>query len=186
MALKKTNAVISWILIALLLVHIYTTLVYLLTGRFDLQIMMKVPRALAIVCVIHVCISLAIVFFMHDGSDFTKYGKLNQRTFMQRLSGLLILLLVHPHVKLFASFIYESVPLSAGRKILVFVVEMLFFGAIYTHLECSFSRSLITMGLIRSEKTEHAVDIAARALCALGFAVTFFALARFLIMWDPA
>ena len=115
MILKKTNAVISWILIALLLVHIYTTLVYLLTGRFNLELMMKAPRALAVVCIIHVCISLAIVFFMHDGSDFTRYGKLNQRTFMQRLSGLMILLLVHPHVKLFASFIYENVPLSAGR-----------------------------------------------------------------------
>ena len=186
MALKKLNAVTSWILTALLFVHIYTTLVYLLTGRFDLQVMMKVPRALAIVCVIHVCISLAIVFFMHDGSDFTKYGKLNQRTFMQRLSGLLILLLVHPHVKLFAGFIYENLPLSAGRKIFVFIVEMLFFGAIYTHLECSFSRSLITMGLIRSEKAERTVDYAMRTLCVLGFAVTFFALARFLVMWDPA
>lgn len=186
MALKKINAVASWILIALLLVHIFTTLAYLLTGWVNMDIMMKAPRALAIVCVIHVCISLAIVFFMHDGSDFTRYGKLNQRTFMQRLSGLMILLLVHPHVKLFASFIYENVPLSAGRKILVFAVEMLFFGAIYTHLECSFSRSLITMGLIRSEKAERAVDYTMRTLCVLGFALTFFALARFLIMWDPA
>lgn len=186
MALKKINAVASWILIALLLVHIFTTLAYLLTGWVNMDIMMKAPRALAIVCVIHVCISLAIVFFMHDGSDFTRYGKLNQRTFMQRLSGLLILLLVHPHVKLFAGFIYENLPLNPGRKIFIFIVEMLFFGAIYTHLECSFSRSLITMGLIRSEKAERAVDWAARALCALGFAVTFFALARFLIMWDPA
>ena len=186
MILKKTNAVISWILIALLLVHIYTTLVYLLTGRFNLELMMKAPRALAVVCIIHVCISLAIVFFMHDGSDFGRYGKLNQRTFMQRLSGLMILLLVHPHVKLFESFIYENVPLSAGRKIFVFIVEMLFFGSIYTHLECSFSRSLITMGLIRSEKAERAVDYAARAFSVLGFVVTFFALARFLILWDPA
>jgi hypothetical protein len=42
------------------------------------------------------------------------------------------------------------------------------------------------MGLIRSEKAERAVDYTMRALCVLGFALTFFALARFLIMWDPA
>ena len=46
MALKKTNAVISWILIALLLVHIFTTLAYLLTGWVNMDIMMKAPRAL--------------------------------------------------------------------------------------------------------------------------------------------
>ncbi len=169
-----------------LLVHIVTTLAFLLTGWFDLKLFMTVPRIVAVVCVIHVCISLYIVFFKHDGTNIGGYGKLNQRTIVQRASGILILLLVHPHVQLFSSFIYEGLPISVPRKILVFVVEMLFFGAIYTHIECSFSRSFISLGLIRSEKTEHRIDICARTFAAVGFAVTFFALARFLIGWPTA
>lgn len=186
MTIKKLNAVCSWILIALLLVHIFTTLVYLAMGIFSLKVMMTVPRVLAMVCILHVCLSLWIVFFMHDGSKFDRYGKLNQRTFMQRLSGLMILALVHPHVKIFASFIYDHSALAPARKLMVFVVEMLFFFAIYVHLECSFSRSLITMGLIRSEKAEHAVDIAARTFSAVFFVLTFVILARFLITWPTA
>lgn len=186
MVIKKLNAVCSWILIALLLVHIFTTLLYMAADIYNLQLMMKVPRILAMVCILHICFSLWIVFFMHDGSKFDRYGKLNQRTFMQRLSGLLILALVHLHVKIFASFIYDHSALSPARKLLVFVVEMMFFAAIYVHLECSFSRSLITMGLIRSEKTEHAIDIAARTFSAVFFALTFIILARFLITWPTA
>lgn len=186
MVIKKLNAVLSWILTALLIGHIATTLNFLLTGAYDFQVMMKLPRILAVVCILHVCLSIGIVFFMHDGSDLTKYRKLNQRTLVQRASGLMILLLVHPHVRMFESFLYESVPLAPGKKILVFLVEMLSFASIYTHLGCSFSRSLITMGLIRSEKTEHRVDTAAAVLCAAGFALTFFALASFLIKWPSA
>lgn len=186
MGIKKLNAVISWILIILLLVHIVSTQVYMAAGIYNLALMMYSARALAIVCVLHVCLTMIVFFFMHDGADFDRYGKLNRRTFMQRLSGLVMLALVHAHVKLFSSFIYEGLAITAGRKILVFVIEMIFFGAVFTHLECSFSRSLITMGLIRSEKTEHAIDICARTLSALGFALTFILLARFLMMWDPA
>lgn len=186
MSLKKTNAVISWILIILLLVHIASTQLYMIAGIFNMQLMMQLPKALGMICVVHICISLGIVFFMHDGSDFTKYGKLNRKTLLQRLSGIMIILLIHAHINLFASFIYENLPISAGKKIVVFIVEMIFFGAIFLHLDSSFTKSFITMGMIRSEKTERGIDIAARIFCVFGFAFTFVVLARFLVMWDPA
>lgn len=186
MTSKKLNAVCTWILMPALLVHIVTTLAFLLTGWFDMKLFVIVPRIVGVVCIMHVCISMYIVFFKHDGANIGGYGKLNQRTIVQRASGIMILLLVHPHVKLFSSFLYENLPLPTPRKIVIFIVEMLFFGAIYTHLECSFSRSLITMGLIRSEKTEHTIDMCARTFAAVGFVVTFFALARFLISWPAA
>lgn len=173
-------------LLALLIVHVLTTTAFLLTGWMDMQLFMTLPRILAAVCVLHVCLSLIIVFFLHDGADMRRYGKEKQRVIVQRASGLVILALVHPHVKEFSAFLYEGLPLSVPQKLLVFLTEILFFGAVFTHIECSFSRSLISMGLIRSDKSEHAVDIAARTLCAILFAVVFFALARFLISWPAA
>lgn len=186
MTVKKLNAVCSWVLLALLIGHVATTTAFLLTGWFDMKLFVVLPRILAVVCVIHVCLSLFIVFFLHDGSDVSKYGKMSQRTIVQRASGLLILALVHPHVKLFSSFIYEGLPLTGLQKLGVFLVEILFFGSVFTHIECSFSRSLISMGLIRTDAAEKRVDYAARTLCALLFAFTMFSLARFLIFWQTA
>lgn len=186
MTVKKLNAVCTWILTATLLGHIVTTLAFLLTGWYELKLFMVLPRIVGIVCVIHVCISMYVFFIQHDGSYIGGYGRLNQRTIVQRASGILILALVHPHVKLFESFLYEGLPLSLPHKIMVFIVEMVFFGAIYTHLECSFSRSFISMGMIRSEKSEHVIDMGARTFAVAGFALTFFALARFLAGWPAA
>ena len=176
----------TWILTAVLLGHIVTTMAFLLTGWFDLKMFMALPKIVGIVCLIHVCISMYVIFLKHDGTDISGYGRLNRRTIAQRATGITILALVHPHVKLFESFLFESLPLSLPHKIVVFIVEMVFFGAIYLHLACSFSRSFITMGMIRSEKAEQAIDMGARIFAIAGFAVAFFALARFLINWPAA
>ena len=186
MALKKVNAIFAWILIILLMIHISTTVCYMLTGWYDLTLFTISARAVTVVCIAHVVLSLGIVFFMHDGANYSKYGGLNKRTIIQRASGLVILLLVHPHVKLFASFIYEHVPLSIPKKILVFAVEGLFFSAVFLHLGTSFSRSLITMGLLRTERGEKAADLAAKIVCVAGCAVALIALLYFLVNWPAA
>lgn len=186
MALKKVNAVLSWILIILLMIHISTTICFMFTGWYDLKLFTVLPKVMGAVCLAHVLISVGVVFIMHDGAEYRRYGRLNIRTILQRVSGLVILLLVYPHVQLFAGFIYEYLPLSMGKKTLVFLVEALFFCAIYVHLGVSFSRSLITIGALRTETGERRTDLAAKIVCIAGGAVALVALLYFLVNWPVA
>lgn len=65
----------------------------------------------------------------------------------------------------------------------IIVTEVLFFAAICTHPATSFSKSLITWGLIREEPTERRVNLIAEIVCAVLFVVPCFALVRFVLTW---
>jgi succinate dehydrogenase hydrophobic anchor subunit len=186
MLVKKTNSVISLILIILLMLHVGTTLCYLLTGWFEFDLFTKLPRILGAVCMAHIAFSCIAVFFLNNGSQIIKYGKMNMRTIVQRVSGLVILLSLHFHIKSFEDFLFNHEPLTYQGKIVVFVIEMLFFAVVFAHVGVSFSRALISLGCIRSETVERRTDIAAGVFLVLLFAVTFFALARFLMNWPSA
>ena len=194
MSLKKFNAVCSWILTAVLLAHVTVSVVFMLTGLYDLQLMIILSRTIAVVCTAHILVSLAVVFILRDRADKSrykgqkrkKYKSLNLRTLVQRASGLCILILLYPHIKLFTSFIYEFKPLAVGNKIIVFIVESLFFIMVFLHLAVSFSRSFISMGMIRTDAAEKRLDRTAFAVCAAGLAVVLVSLAVFLVKWPAA
>ena len=186
MIVKKCNTICSWILIIALIIHISVTVCFLFTGWYDVDLFIETSRAVAGICMLHICLSLAAVFFLHDGSDLGRYGRYNLQTIMQRASGLAILLLIHSHTRLFSNFLYEWLPLTMAGKVHVFVVEMIFFAVIFIHLVFSFSRSFITLGLIRTDVTMKRLDITAGIICAAGFVITFIALARFLVNWPAA
>lgn len=186
MILKKCNAVCSWILIIALIIHISLTMRFFVTGWYDVALFIVTSRAITVICILHVALSLGIVFFLHDGSDLRTYGRSNRRTIIQRASGLAILLLVHPHTQIFSSFIYDWLPLTTASKIIYFIIEAAFFAAVLLHLGVSFSRSFITMGMIRTDAAERRLDIAAGVLCAAGFLFTVIAMARFFVNWPAA
>lgn len=162
--------------------HFGTMSYSLLTGWYDFVICKTLARMTAGVVCVHVLISLIIVFFMHDGSRISHYAKRNMRTILQRASGLVILIMIHFHVKAFG-FIGAGQHLSGGDRVFILVTELIFFGAIFLHTATSFSRSFITMGLIRSEKTEKTID---RTVIVVTSALMIFitaVLTRFLVNW---
>ena len=182
MVLKKINAICSWIIIGFLLGHLGTMSYSMLTGWYDYSICKRLAYATAIVVAIHVTLSLILVFFFHDGANFSKYKKQNRQTFLQRASGLVIIALLHLHTKAFG-FIATGMSLSAADKCFLLVTEFLFFGAIFVHLGVSFSRSLISMGIIRSDTVQKRADCLLGIFCGLFLVITMVALTRFVALW---
>jgi len=180
--MKKINAVWGWLAIIALLAHLGTMTYSLLTGWYDFVICKTMAYATAITVGGHVVFAMIVVMFLHDGSNVGGYAKLNKRTILQRASGIAILVLLVAHVRSFG-FIVAGEPLSDLTKLFIIVTEVLFFAAICTHLATSFSKSLITWGLIRKETTEKRVDLAAEIVCAILFIVPSFALVRFVLFW---
>lgn len=182
MYLKKINAVSSWVVIGVLLGHLGTMCFSMLTGWYEYSICKGLAYLTAVVTSIHVGISLMLVFFFHDGTDYTRYKKQNRRVILQRVSALLIIALLHLHTKAFG-FIVTGMALSGSDKCFILITEFLFFGAIFTHLGVSFSRSLISMGMLRSEDVEKRMDCILGILCGLLQIITMVALTGFIVPW---
>lgn len=54
-----------------------------------------------------------------------------------------------------------------GAKFLVLVTEILFAGAAFLHLSVSFSRSMLTLGLLKNDRMEKLVDYVTWIICGL-------------------
>lgn len=182
MLLKKLNAICSWIIMGLLLGHLGTMSYSMLTGWYDYNICKKLAHGTAIAVAIHVMLSLLLVFFFHDGTDFSKYKKQNKRIILQRVSALVMLALLHLHIKAFG-FIVAGTVLSVADKGFILITEFVFFGSIFVHLGVSFSRSLISLGVLRSDAAQKRADCLLGTLCGLLFVVTMAALTRFVVLW---
>lgn len=182
MFFKKFNTICSWIIIGFLLGHLGTMCYSMLTGWYDVSICKGLAHQTAAAVAIHVMLSLILVFFFHDGADFSKYKKQNRRVILQRTSGLVIIALLHLHTKAFG-FIVTGMALSSAEKCFLLITELLFFGAIFVHLGVSFSRSLISMGMIRSDAVQKRVDWLLGIFCGLLLVITMVALTRFVALW---
>lgn len=182
MYLKKVNAICSWICTGLLLGHLGSMCYSMLTGWYDYSICKGLAHQTAAVATIHVVISLILVFFYHDGAEFSRYKKQNRRVILQRTSALLIIALLHLHTKAFG-FIATGMVLSAANKCFILITEFLFFAAIFSHLGVAFSRSLISMGMIRSDAVQKRVDCLLWIFCGLLLVITMVALAGFVVPW---
>ena len=180
--MKKLNAVWGWLAIVALLGHLITMTYSLSTGWYDFTICKTLAYATAVVVGGHVIFALIIVMFVHDGANLGRYAGLNKRTIIQRASGIAVLVLLVAHVHSFG-FIVAGEPLDAPAKAFIIVTEVLFFAAICTHLATSFSKSLVTWGLVREEATERRVDLVSEIVCAILFIVPSFSLVRFVLGW---
>lgn len=150
----------------------------MLTGWYDYNVCKTLAHLTAGSVGIHVILVMIIFFFLHDGSDFSRYRKENVRVIVQRISGLAMVALLHSHVKNY-SFIMSGDPFLAGDRVRVIILAILFFFAVFLHLTTSVSRALVTLGWIREMKSVRRTDAVLRIGNALLLAVTIFAVIRF-------
>ena len=180
--IKKWNAVCSWLLTLLLMGHLLVMSYSMWTGWYAYGLCKMLARGTALAAGAHAALTLAIFFFVNGGTGPGRYGRQNLRVILQRASALVILALLHLHVKAFG-FIVSGASLSGADKAFLLITELLFFGAVSLHLGMSFSRSLITMGLLSSDTAEKRADRAAWAISALLMAVSAAALVKFVVSW---
>lgn len=169
--IKKWNAVCSWMLTLFLLGHMLTMSIPMLTGGQDYSDCQILAEGIVATVLIHVVFCIVSYYPRRGVLNFHRYRKENWRLITQRISGIVILILLYPHMRVL-HLIISGASFSGGAKFLVLVTEILFAGAAFLHLSVSFSRSMLTLGLLRNDRMEKLVDYVTWIICGLLMVLT--------------
>lgn len=169
--IKKWNAVCSWMLTLFLLGHMLTMSIPVLTGGQDYSDCQILARGIVATVLIHVVFCIVSYYPRRGVLNFHRYRKENWRLITQRISGIVILILLYPHMRVL-HLIISGATFSGGAKFLVLVTEILFAGAAFLHLSVSFSRSMLTLGLLKNDRMEKLVDYVTWIICGLLMVLT--------------
>lgn len=169
--IKKWNAVCSWMLTLFLLGHMLTMSIPMLTGGQDYSDCQILTGGIVATVLIHVVLCIVSYYPRRGVLNFHRYRKENWRLITQRISGIVILILLYPHMRVL-HLIISGATFSGGAKFLVLVTEILFAGAAFLHLSVSFSRSMLTFGLLKSDRMEKLVDYVTWIICGLLMVLT--------------
>lgn len=169
--IKKWNAVCSWMLTLFLLGHMLTMSIPMLTGGQDYSDCQILAEGIVATVLIHVVLCIVSYYPRRGILNFHRYRKENWRLITQRISGIVILILLYPHMRVL-HLIISGASFSGGAKFLVLVTEILFAGAAFLHLSVSFSRSMLTLGLLRNDRMEKLVDYVTWIICGLLMVLT--------------
>lgn len=172
---RKINAIISLICSLLILTHgTYDAIWMICRGKIS-TLSIPVPFILVVFLVIHIILSIVTAILASSPKSKEKarmYQKENIKTLIQRASGILIILLLIPHVIGMKQFL--------NPKILHSIVHPLFFLLVYGHTAISFSKAFITLG-IGNAKFIKVIDILSTILCSLIFIASIIGL--YLVMY---
>lgn len=169
--IKKWNAVCSWMLTLFLLGHMLTMSIPMLTGGQDYSDCQILAEGIVATVLIHVVLCIVSYYPRRGVLNFHRYRKENWRLITQRISGIIILILLYPHMRVL-HLIISGASFSGGAKFLVLVTEILFAGAAFLHLSVSFSRSMLTLGLLKNDGMEKLVDYVTWIICGLLMVLT--------------
>ena len=169
--IKKWNAVCSWMLTLFLLGHMLTMSIPMLTGGQDYSDCQILAEGIMATVLIHVVLCIVSYYPRRGILNFHRYRKSNWRLITQRISGIVILILLYPHMRVL-HLIISGASFSGGAKFLVLVTEILFAGAAFLHLSVSFSRSMLTLGLLKNDRMEKLVDYVTWIICGLLMVLT--------------
>ncbi len=154
MNFKKTNAVLGLITIFLMTAHAVYQMFAYITFYYNPLVSKLTGFVLLGVVVLHVILSMLIVFTKTDSVTVT-YKRRNIRTVIQRVSAMMMVILLPVHV-----FEFELLKRNAGSavKYLIELTLILFYAALMLHISMSFSNALITLGLLEDMKKKKIID----------------------------
>lgn len=159
MLLRKINAGLSLLTTILLLDHAVFFSVWMLSRCRIEKSASFMPRMLALLMVIHAVLCVIQAVKSRKGAEKRKckaYPQMNIATYVQRITGVLMLLMIGLHV---AGSLNHFQP-----KALHSIFQPLFFAAALAHASVSASKALITLG-IGNAKSIKIVDAVMKVLC---------------------
>ncbi len=178
MKLKKTNAVLGLLSVLTLLLHIgYCTFAYLTMYYNPTLKMLTAMPFFAIVCVHAVC-GMCAVFLQSDGTRLDMYPKQNMQTIIQRISAALIFPLLIIHMDTFDHLKNTSGSESWFLFGLVIFVQIVFYGVVAAHVATSFSKGLITLGILQKSERRKTLDRIVYVLCGVAFLIAAIVVVR--------
>ncbi len=157
----KANGYISLLVVLTLFTHtIYELITY--SMMFYNPIATKTfGYVLGAMVVIHGTLSMINVYGRAD-SKRIRYKKLNIKTFLQRASAFLIIVTLPIHIMAFG--ILQSSAFGVVY-VLTEIANALFLVAVYVHVAISFSKALITIGVLEDERKCIIIDRVLIVIC---------------------
>ena len=162
MKLRKANAVFSLISTALLLSHAISMGLCMLSQGKIPRLASAISQALVVVFLIHAIICIVFMVISHKGSNGNKgkgYVKLNIVTIVQRISGVLMIVLTTLHV-------LGAIGVIKTPQVVQAIVLPLFFLIVLVHIAISTSKAFITLG-VGDARFVKRVDIVVKVICAV-------------------
>ena len=174
---KKVNAVLGLAIIAALLVHIIYEIYAYMTFYYNPVLTKVIAFTVLGLGVLHIMLSVFILFISHDKGKGLRYPALNLRTLLQRISAASIAIVLILHMNTFKIL---SGTANSNRVLFfaVLVIQVLFYLTVLFHIAVSAGNAFITLGLITSDKARKRIDIIVWIICAILFAAASFVVIR--------
>lgn len=164
MKLRKINAALSLLATAMIMAHAVSLSVWMLSRCSIAKTDGVMPRVLTVVMVIHAVLSMVLVIGNRKEAQkqtHRAYPKLNISTYAQRITGVLMLLLLGIHIM--------GTMNHFQPKMLHAVLHPLFFAAVLVHTAVSTGKALITLG-IGNARAIRVVNAVVMCLCGVTLA----------------
>lgn len=152
--LRYVNSALGAACLLLLLGHLLwgAALLFGIIGYTPL--IARLGWALLVCLILHALLSLYLVFIQDRPRPRFPHARANSGAWVQRLSGLALLLLLIPHVvrgygHMTMSGFFLPDPPTVGR----YLMESLLLLAVALHLEQSLSKLTLSLGLLRDERS---------------------------------
>ena len=163
MILRKINAVLSLFTTVLLMDHAIFLSVWMLSRCSIEKSADFMPRILVVMMVLHAILSIILLIKNRkctEKNKHKKYSELNIETYVQRIAGVLIILMMGLHIA-GASNHFQP-------KILHAILHPLFFAVALAHSAVSVDKAFVTLG-IGSAKFIRAINVAMKIICCATF-----------------
>ena len=178
MTIKKLNSIFALITSLALLVHIgYSAFAYL-TFYYNPTLKMATAMPFIICCCVHAILGMCAVFLMGDGTRLNIYPKQNMRTVIQRISAALIFPLLILHLNTFHLLKNSAANGNWWLFGILIFIQITFFAVVITHTAVSFSKALITLGILKKREVQKKLDIIVYIFWAMVFLTASFAVTR--------
>ena len=164
MRLRKINAGLSLLTSVLFLDHAIFLSVWMLSRCSIEKSAENMPWVLAAVAAAHAALSILLAILGHKGAEKRKcktYPKMNIPTYVQRASGILMILLIGLHIAGAANHFQP--------KMLHAILHPLFFAVSLAHIAVSTGKAMITLG-IGNARAVKIIDLIMKILCVVIFA----------------
>lgn len=176
--LKKFSALTALLTMIALVVHIGYNVFAYLTFYYNPLAKMLTAAPILVFCCLHAVAGMCSVFLLGDGTRVDPYQKQNRRTVAQRVSAALIFPLLIVHLKTFDLLKSSAESGTWALFVLTLCAQLAFYLVTIIHVSTSFSRALITLGLLSNRETQAKIDRVVRIVCVCLFCVSAFVVTK--------
>ena len=178
MKLKKVNAVLALLSTLALFLHMGYNAWSYLTFYYNPTLKNLTSWPLMVLTCAHAVCGMCTVFLMGDGTRMGAYGKLNKKTVIQRVTAALIFPLLIVHMNTFNLLQSSAVNGQWWLFAVLILVQLAFYAVITMHTAVSFSKALITLGMLGDINKQKAIDRVFGIICTALLLVTSFAVVK--------